>query len=370
MTRATAPSSATPAPLSRRRALQGAAAGGLAALGGIAVHSASAQTGTPVASPSTPSGDVDGLSQEVVELFRTLPGQSGLAMWAPPDAGRPGWSALHNADTQFFIASAFKAFALAACLRQEEAALDPTSDTPLAAQLRARLAQPLTISEAVFTSGSSVFNPPNLTGEVTLQTTLEAMISHSDNTATEMVLNYVGADNVQAFVDSIGLTQTRIPAGTRQFIGYLLRLPDWETTTWEQSQGEALGPVPPLLNDEITMASTPSEMVSFYARALQGEFFQYAPTLAVFRAILSLADAIAGSMPLGVSAFGKGGALQFPPDFVVTFGGGMFVRNRWVYFALLLNWTSDDASPDANVTGDYIAAVQSIFRVVRDRFME
>ena len=65
---------------------------------------------------------------------------------------------------------------------------------------------------------------------MTLRTALEAMISHSDNTATDMVLRHVGAERVQAFVEAIGLRQTRIPTSTRQFIGYVAGLPDWRAT--------------------------------------------------------------------------------------------------------------------------------------------
>jgi beta-lactamase class A len=115
------------------------------------------------------------------------------------------------------------------------------------------------------------------------------------------------------------------------------------------------------------MASTPDDLVSFYARALQGEFFRYGETLAVFRAILSLADAIARSMPLGVSAFGKGGSIDFEGSHVLTFAGGVYVPDRWVYFALLLNWTDADVDPGAAVQAQYLTAAQTIFTLVRDR---
>ena len=81
----------------------------------------------------------------------------------------------------------------------------------------------------------------------------------------------------------------------------------------------------------------------------------------------SLADAIAGSMPLGVSAFGKGGSLEFEGSNVLTFAGGMYVPDRWVYFALLLNWTDAEAGPGSQAVGAYIAAASTIFTLVRDR---
>ncbi|MBA2518732.1 MAG: serine hydrolase, partial [Chloroflexia bacterium] len=326
-----------------------------------------AQEATPEANQDGAEDQAqDGLSQEVVEAFRVLPGQKGLKLWAPPDAGRPEWSVWHDPDEQLFIASAFKGFVLAECLRLEEAALDPRSDTPLAVQLNARLAQQLPLDEAVFSPDATVFNPPNLTGAVSLRTALEAMISHSDNTATDMVLRHVGSERVQAFVEEIGLRQTRIPASTRQFIGYIFGVADWQATTWAETQG-AGGTPRPILNDTITMASTPADLVSFYARALQGEFFRYAETLAVLRAILRLADAIPRSMPLGVSGFGKGGAITFGGSNALTFAGGMYVPDRWVYFALLLNWTDDEVGPDSAIQGQYIAAAKTIFTLVRNR---
>ena len=308
------------------------------------------------------------MSEEIIEVFKGLPGQQGVMLWAPPDAGRPAWSVELNSDDRLFIASAFKGFVLAECLRLEEESLDPRSKTPLAGQLAARLAQLLPLDESVFSLSSSVLNPPHLTGEVTLRTALEAMISHSDDTATDIVLRHVGPERVQSFIDGIGLRQTQIPASTRQFIGYVFGLEDWQATTWDQLQdpGPDLTPQP-LLNDTITMASTASELVSFYARALPGEFFQYAETLAEFRAILGMADAIPPTMPLGVSAFGKGGSVDLNGSHALTFAGGMYVPDRWVYFALLLNWTDDQGGSSLEVEGPYIAACKTIFSLVHDR---
>src|SRR4029453_6506011 len=110
---------------------------------------------TPIAAQeTTPHADQDGLSQEILEAFKDLPGQRGLKLWAPPDAGRPAWSAESNPDQQFFIASAFKGFVLAEYLRQAEGALDPHSKTPLAAQLDALLARELTLDESVYSLDS------------------------------------------------------------------------------------------------------------------------------------------------------------------------------------------------------------------------
>lgn len=349
--------------VSRRTALR---AGGVSI---AATFGAAAAVPGVLAQETTPAAEAirDGLSQEIVEAFSVLPGQVGLRLWAPPDAGRPEWSAALNPDDRLFIASVFKVFVLAECLRREEEALDPHSTTPLASQLAARLGQQLTLDESVFTLSSPVLNPPHLTGQLTLRTALEAMITHSDNTATDMVLQHVGPERVQAFIDGIGLRQTEIPTSTRQFFGYVAGVPDWQATTWAELQGEdAPGATRPILNDTITMASTASEMVAFYARVLPGEYFQYAETLSEFRNILAMGDVLI-TMPLGVNGFGKGGSIDFDGSHVVTIAGGLYVPDRWVYFALFLNWTDAEGGSSAEVRGPAIAAAKTIFSLVRDR---
>ena len=360
---------------SRRSALGAGGATLATALGaaGLAPRVVTAQEATPTAAFEPGSArNQDGLSQEVVEAFKTLPGQKGLKLWAPADAGRPEWSAEIEPDGRLFIASVFKGFVLAETLRLEEESLDPRGATPLAAQLGARLAQQLPLDEDVFSLSAPVMNPPHLTGQVTLRTALEAMIAHSDNTATDIALRHVGPDRVRAFIDGIGLRQTQIPESTRQFFGYIFGLQDWQGTTWADQQADDPALTPrPILNDTITMASTSDELVSFYSRALQGEFFRYAATLAVFRAILGLADSVAASMPLGVSGFGKGGSIDVEENegatHVLTFAGGLYVPDRWVSFALLNNWTDADAGPTPEVMGAYITAARTIFTLVRDR---
>ena len=349
----------------RRSVLRASAAGAAATFGlsGFTPRSL-AQDATPAAGHEP----LDGLSAAVLEAYKGLPGHQGLMLLAPPDAGRPGWSVSHNADDRFFIASVFKAFALAECLRQEEAELDPSSVTPLATQLNARLAQQLPLDESVFSIAAPVLNTPELRGMVTLRTALEAMIGHSDNTATDIVLKHVGPQNVDAFIAEIGLTQTEIPLSTHQFFGYIIGLEDWEGTSWEQMQNPdpSLSPRP-ILNDTITMASTPQELISFYSRALQGEFFQYAETLAVFRQILAIGDAVLRSMPLGVNGFGKGGSIDFEGSHVLNFAGGLYVPDRWVYFALFLNWTDDEGGDTSVETDAYLTAAKTIFTLIRDR---
>jgi beta-lactamase class A len=100
---------------------------------------------------------------------------------------------------------------------------------------------------------SATFNPPHLSGKVSERTALEAMIIHSDNTGTDMILKHVGADRVLDFLADARLKRTHIPNSTRQFLGYLAALPDWRTTTRRRVYVRALG----VLRIPIELASRP-----------------------------------------------------------------------------------------------------------------
>jgi beta-lactamase class A len=316
----------------------------------------------------------DGLSADIIEIFQSLPGTKGLKLWAPPEAGRPAWQATLNAEQEFFIASAFKAFVLAAYLLQAEDDLDPADAAPLRDQLSARLAEELTLDEEVFSTSSLVFNPPHLRGKVSARTVLEAMIAQSDNTATDMALRRLGPDRVRQFIASLGLANTRIPESTRQFFGWVYGDPEWQTLTWPRLLDltkEDPYPHRPTLNDEITMTTTADELVAFYSHVFQGGLFRYPETLARFRAFLAQANTIALSMPLGVNAFAKSGWAGARPhgatlDGVLAMAGAVFARSRWVYFALIVNWpASAGILPD--VEPAFFTATNAIFTLVRDR---
>jgi beta-lactamase class A len=355
--------------ISRRTALR---VGGVAAALATATVASPilAQQATPVATPEPAASQVtDGLSQEIIEAFTVLPGEKALKLWAPPDAGRPEWMVTQNSDQQRFIASTFKAYVLAESLRSAEDAIDPQGDVAVADQLATELARNLVLDERVFCPSSPVFNPPNLAGLVSTRTALEAMIARSDNTATDMMLRHVGADRVRGFIRSIGLETARIPTSTRIFLGYLLGAPDYRHITWDQLQKllEADAPlVHPAINDVETMVCSPHDFVSFYERALQGKFFRHAATLARFRATLMLADAIPLVAPLATSFFMKGGSLDTKPEHALCIAGGAYIPERWVYFALTVNWDADtdDAGP---VAGQFGAACGEIFAWIKER---
>ena len=80
------------------------------------------------------------------------------------------------------------------------------------------------------------------------------------------------------------------------------------------------------------MASSADDLVAYYSASLQGAFFANPATLTQFREILAMGGAIwLVPLPLGVSAFAKGGSIDVPGFHAVCVAGGMFFDDRWVY---------------------------------------
>jgi beta-lactamase class A len=166
------------------------------------------------------------------------------------------------------------------------------------------------------------------------------MILHSDNTGTDMSIKQAGPDKVRALVASMALKNTMIPDSTRSLFGYLLGAKDPKTFTWEELGASANSSiVNSPMNKVETMVSSADDFISYYSRALHGECFKNKETLHEFRRILAMSDAIwLLPLPLGVSAFVKGGSIDVPGFHAVCVPGGMLFDDRWVYFSLTVNW--------------------------------
>ena len=211
------------------------------------------------------------------------------------------------------------------------------------------------------------FNPPNLIGKVSQRTALEAMILHSDNTGTDMSIKDVGPDKVRALIASMGLKNTMIPDSTRSLFGYLLGAKDPKAFSWEDLGAAANSPmVNSPMNKVETMTSSADDFISYYSRALHGEFFKNKDTLQEFRRILAMSDAIwLLPLPLGVSAFVKGGSIDVPGFHAVCVPGGMLFDDRWVYFCLTINWYAK-AETDVETVGAFAAAGSRALTMVKE----
>ena len=296
-------------------------------------------------------------SDAILQLFASLPGTNALKIIAPATERTRALEVSMNAGQQMFIGSSFKAFVAAEALRQDDSA-----------DVVQTIAQrQLALDESVWSPDSATFNPPNLAGQVSERTAMEAMVLHSDNTGADMTLKQVGPDNVRALIASAGLTSTLIPNSTRSAIGYLFGVPDPDSFTWDDFVAIQNQPfVNPPLNQTNTMASSADDLVSFYSRALPGEFFQNDATLQEFRALLSIGDIIwLLPFPLGVSAFAKGGEIDTPGFHALCAAGGMLFEEVWVYFGFIINWPAPEQSDPATQAA-WAKACAEALQLVKD----
>lgn len=291
---------------------------------------------------------------KILALFDALPGDKAVKIFAPAAGGKPAFKVEMNTAKRMFVGSAIKTFILAEALRQ--------ADSPNVA--KTLTAQKLTLDASVWSADSATFNPPNLIGSVSVRTALEAMILHSDNTGTDMSLKHVGPDNVRRFIASAGLKSTEIPDSTRVFFGYLISAKDYKTFTWDELAASTGNIVNRPLNDVETLASSADDLISYYSRALHGEFFENKETLAEFRRILSLGDAIwLLPLPLGGTAFCKGGSIDVTGFHAVCAPGGVLFGERWVYFALIHNWYAKEETDPKTVAAFAKAGSQAMATV-------
>ena len=249
---------------------------------GFLARTASSLCAAPFALQAVGEPQAPSLSEDqILPLFDSLPGDKAVKIFAPAVDNKPEFLLELNASKLLFVGSAIKTFILGEALRQAEAT---------------NLVQTITGTQVALDAGvwslvSSVFNPPNLIGMVSERTALEAMISHSDNTATDMSFKLVGPANVRKFIASAGLKNTLAPDSTRALFAYIAGAKNYKTITWEELLVAVTGPiVNSPLNDVETMASTADDLVSVSSRALQGAFFKHPETLNEYRRILSLGD--------------------------------------------------------------------------------
>jgi beta-lactamase class A len=295
--------------------------------------------------------------EAILSLFKSLPGDVAIKIFAPAANGKPEFLVESNSSKMMFVGSAVKTFILCEALRQ--------ADSPNVVQTLK--ATQLSLDASVWSVDSAMFNPPNLIGKVSQRTALEAMILHSDNTGTDMCIKHAGPEKVRELIASIGLKNTMIPDSTRSLFGYLLGAKDPKAFSWEDLGAAANASiVNSPLNKVETMVSSADDFISYYSRALQGEFFKNKETLHEFRRILAMSEAIwLLPLPLGVSAFVKGGSIDVPGFHAVCAPGGMLFDGRWVYFCLTFNWYAK-AVTDVDTASAFAAAGSRALTMVKD----
>jgi beta-lactamase class A len=70
-------------------------------------------------------------------------------------------------------------------------------------------------------------------------------------------------------------------------------------------------------------------------------------------------------VPLGASAFAKGGSIDVPGFHCLCVPGGMFFADRWVYFAFTINWNAP-AETDPTTVSAFGSGVSQSLALVKN----
>lgn len=286
-----------------------------------------------IATASAQTLVTDPALDQAARSLTSLPGETALLFEAEGPRGRI--RVAHRETTPIFVGSAVKTFILAAYLKAVE-------------EGRLALSEQLPVNDGIRAPVSPVFGA--LTGTTPAVSALEAMITHSDNTGTDMALHRVGPEAVRALIAARGLSGTRIPDSTRIMVSTLAGAPPGTDLGWAGMQALERGtPTQPQrkpLNEYQTMASTGRDMVDWYRHVLAGGLFAKPETLASFKRIQAMADAMPMIAPPNVIAYGKGGSITWDGSQAMAVAGQMVTGPVVATFCFGVNWTgSDDTMP-------------------------
>jgi len=135
----------------------------------------------------------------VVTTLAALPGTTAFAA-ARLGTGQPSLVTAHNADRALAIGSEFKLVILATLVREIEDGTRRWTDT-------------VTLDGTPRPAGAYMLQPRGTT--VTLRALADKMISVSDNSATDILLDTLGRENVEAMMPLVGIAD---PARVRPFL--------------------------------------------------------------------------------------------------------------------------------------------------------
>lgn len=313
---------------------------GLTGLTGAAFATGAVHPGEAEAAPDTSR------IEKALRRFDDLPGKVAFMI----RVGRPGrrWEIAKRANQSMFVGSAIKTFILTRYLKDVESGREDPS----------RL---LKVDDGVRSVSSPVLL--NLTGKTPGTSILEAMITHSDNTATDVALQRVGVDRVRTFVANAGLETVRIPTSTRMLFSYLAGAPYGEDVGWEGAQqienGHLFGKARSPMNERETMQASAADFVSYYERAMAGEFIRSPAILTEFRRISSMASTLWQVVPENTPAYGKGGSIEWRDFNCLCLPGQMLLGGVVpVTFCFCVNWKGKPETIPV-VTAQFGSAINS-----------
>ena len=141
----------------------------------------------------------------VVSAIQDFTAQTGGIVGVAAKHLETGECICHNADTVFFTASTLKVPLLVELYRQVDAGIIDVN-------------QRIELTDALRVPGSGVLKELSSGLQPTVHDLAMLMIIISDNTATDILYNRVGGDNINDTMRQLGLTHTHIPMPCRELL--------------------------------------------------------------------------------------------------------------------------------------------------------
>ena len=259
------------------------------------------------------------LERTIDEVDRSLDGTMGVALLDLSDGHR----FLLRADDVYAQASSIKICVLAELYRQAQ-------------QGKLKLTDSYTVNAADLVQDSDIMGglTPGVT-RLTLRDLATMMVAVSDNSATNVLIDRVGMDNVNALMSSLGLSHTRLRR----------KMMDLKAA----SEGRE-------------NVATPAEMVSLLEALYRGKVLDRELTDDFFNVLATHKDSwIPRDLPEGLKVADKPGALEG----VRTDSGVVFVAGRPYILSVMTTYLLRERAGEEAISKVSLAAWQLFDRVAR-----
>jgi len=265
------------------------------------------------------------LEATIAQVDRELEGVMGLAILDLAS----GRQILHNADEVFPTASTIKIAVLAELYHQSQQAASGVAG-------KARLTDLYTMNPADLVDDSQIM--AGLTPGVTRVTNRDLatfMVAVSDNSATNVLIDRLGTENVNALLESLGLRETR------------LRRKMMDITAAREGRENT---------------ATPLELVKLLEAAYRGKLFDKATTEDFLKILSTRKESpIPQLIPEDVVVANKPGALEG----VRCDAGIVFAKDRPFVISVMTGYDLDERAADAAISRIALAAYECFERLGR-----